>query len=193
MGLRLERIPYPLPLTQPSARSAGHQAEMIGSTGIGKSYLYTNLVSQLKANWLSRSQLRKHADHERELFKELENKDSTLVEYLLSKKHEAIWSQDIALWRKFKFYKYQVRVLGADAFARELCLPIQGAFLDEGVQHNFSRELLDWYTHYAVYNRDDMQRLEDFMKGRSLIFMDASVEYIMRNLKNDTTISWKKT
>lgn len=183
VGLRLERIPSPLPLTQAPARSAGHQIELIGSTGVGKSYLYMSLATQLKGSWISRYQLRKHADHERELFKELENKDSTLLKYLLSKKHEAIYNKNIPLWRKYKLYKYQVRILGADAFARECCLPTLGAFLDEGVQHNFTRELIDWHIHYAIHNRDDMQRLENFMKGRSLIFMDASVEHIMSNLK----------
>ncbi|HSP31066.1 MAG TPA: hypothetical protein VLO13_03520 [Halomonas sp.] len=186
MGVRLQRIPESPTLSQAPSRTAGHHVELIGPSGVGKSYFYAQLSLQLTADWLSRmqiSQISQYSIHRRDSFKELEGKDSTLVEYLLRMKHEFIWNQDMPLYHKHWIYTYFAKQMGNDGFARDLCLPTRSVFLDEGVQHIFTRELLTWHSLRATNSAEDMQRLKDYMKGRSLILLDASVEHIMGNLK----------
>ncbi len=183
MGVRLQRVPVSPALSHAPSRTAGQHVELVGPSGVGKSYFYRQLSLQLTADWLSRSQISQHAIYGRDSFKELEGKDSTLVEYLLRMKHEAIWSQDIPLYRKHGIYTYVAKQMANDSYARDLCLPTRSVFLDEGVQQMFTRELLTWHSQHATNSTENMQRLRDYIKGRSLILVDASVEHIMVNLK----------
>jgi hypothetical protein len=169
--------------------SRGHLVELIGPTGVGKTHLYAHLLPEIGDQWLSRRQVRplmKDCDP----FAELDGALATLVEDLLAWKHQNIWALDIPLWRKVALLQYVTREMALDIYARASVIPLAGMFADTGLTHNFAAELLRWHEQCA--DPSGTEALRAFLRGRSIILLDADADTILKNLKRRNVAGQEK-
>jgi hypothetical protein len=160
--------------------SRGHLVELIGPTGVGKTHFYAHLLPEIGDQWLSRRQVRPLMK-DRDPFAELDGPVAALVENLLAWKQEYIWALDMPLWRKVALLQYVLRETALDIHARASVIPVAGMIADTGITHNFAAELLRWHEQCA--DPSGTEALRAFLRGRSIILLDADADTILNNLR----------
>ncbi|MCG6656350.1 hypothetical protein HOP52_00970 [Halomonas campisalis] len=178
-GIQIHRVPTMKDLGKNVPSTAGKLVELIGPSGVGKTHLYRTLFPKIKRDWHSRSGARAYSKRQGS-FTQCNVDNNPIVEVLLKWKSGNIWCRDIPLWRKVRLYDFFVQEMAADVIAKEKLLASCGMFSDEGVTHNFTRELLQWYE---MRHEDNVDALSSFLHRRLIILVDAPEDYIMSNLK----------
>jgi hypothetical protein len=184
-GLHLRRLPRVADVPEkPGTR--GHHVELIGPTGVGKTYLHDRLLPEIETEWLSWRQVRpllKEMEEDKP-FIDLDGASSALVDDLLAQKKRAIWALDLPVWRKVELLHYVIREMALDIRARARVVPVAGLLSDEGVTHNFATELLRWHEERGRHDPSCEEALNHFLRGRSIILLDADDDTILKNLRH---------
>lgn len=183
-GLQLNRVTAEKQLKS-VPETAGKLVELTGPSGVGKTHLYDSIHSRLKSEWQSRQTATSHAQRTGFSF-EISKQSSNIAEVLLKKKYENILLHDIPLWRKVRLYDFCAKEMATDIVARERILPSCGVFSDDGITHNFSREIIQIYEENSGFSSE---AIVGFFRGRSVIFLDADESLILKNLEKRNTIS----
>ncbi|MBD3896243.1 hypothetical protein IEI94_10315 [Halomonas sp. ML-15] len=182
-GIQLSKIPKDLALDKRQHPSLGSIVELVGPSGVGKSYFYNHLQPELEGNWFFRKEVKKISTYQGSSFSLLNDEDAALVENLLNKKYENIRSVKGVLQRKVALYDFFLKEMAADVYFRHTKLA-RGLFSEDGVTHNFSQELL-WYHEELTKEgaKGKYNVLQRFFDNRAVIFFDAPTSYIIKNLK----------
>lgn len=182
-GVQLSKVPKDLTADKRQRPSVGHVVELIGPSGVGKTYFYNYLRPVLEEGWFFRNEVKKISNYKGSSFSLLQEHDALFIEALLKKKHENVFSGKGALQRKVSLYDFFIREISADVYSRHTKLA-RGLFSDEGVTHNFSREIL-WYHEQLNEGVEKNQHdaLQRFFDNRSVILYDAPTAQIIKNLK----------
>ncbi|WP_141247000.1 hypothetical protein [Halomonas salipaludis] len=182
-GVQLSKIPKDLTTDKHQRPSVGHIIELIGPSGVGKTYFYNHLRSELEGGWYFRQDVKKISNYHGSSFSLLQEKDALFIECLLKKKYENVFLGKETLQRKVSLHEFFVKEIAADVYFRHTKLA-RGLFSDEGVTHNFSKELL-WYHEKLNENGENKlhTELQRFFENRSVLMYDAPTTQIIKNLK----------
>jgi hypothetical protein len=145
--------------------------EFIGVSGVGKSTIYSELLSKRnEKNWLTRQ----------EFFKICNESDGMFEEYFLNyeelAKHklEKIVQRECENWIRLKLCSYFFQVLRENRLIENM-RNAHTLVIEEGLVHNFSEELL-----YLYESRRD--KFREFLKYRVLVYCINTTENIMNNI-----------
>ena len=182
-GVQISKVPKDLTADKRQRPSVGHVIELIGPSGVGKTYFYNYLRFELEGNWFFRNEVKRVSNYKGSSFSLLQEQDALFIECLLKKKHENVFSGKGALQRKVSLYDFFIKEISADVYFRHTTLA-RGLFSDEGVTHNFSREIL-WYHEQLNEGVEKKQHdvLQRFFDNRSVILYEAPTTQIIKNLK----------
>nr|WP_163503661.1 hypothetical protein [Halomonas socia] len=182
-GVQLSKVPKDLTADKRQRPSVGHVVELIGPSGVGKTYFYNYLRSELEGNWFFRNEVKRISNYKGSSFSLLKEQDALLIESFLNKKYDNIFSGKEALQRKISLYEFFLKEMAADVYFRHTKLA-RGLFSEDGITHNFSKEIL-WY-HEKLHEGDEKKQhdvLQRFFDNRSVILYEAPTTQIIKNLK----------
>ena len=163
-------------------KSKGLIIEFVGPPGVGKTTLFNKVFENHWDNWFSKNNMIYLVNKSEKFpFNFLEDKEERMYNELLIAKYDEVNEINLPLQKKTLLYDFYVQELQYDAFARYSDIP-KGLILEEGIIHNFGTNIVDFYAN--SYRRKIGEEFFHYIFfNRSIICLEASVEYIVNNLK----------
>jgi hypothetical protein len=165
--------------------SRGWIVETIGPSGAGKTTLYKNIWPEFKDQWFSKRQIRELIEYHDpiKLFELIDRKTEKLMRLLLHKRFRNLSAcEDTSISKIMKLFNFYFKEMEVDVYAR-YADGRRGLFSDGGLTHNFISEIVEIAQNEGKQDNFYEQSLFKFFKGRGIIHINASPEYIVENLK----------
>lgn len=166
--------------------------EFVGVSGIGKTTFLNRISNQnLREGWfLTKDLYRFHPAESLDSLKSINREQETVYRFMLNSVFdELIAKQEFPFSIKVDIFHYLINVVKYDVFMRNSSFP-KGFMLDEGIVHNFAKEIVALYSLAKNGNFSLDETVGLLFKNRALVYLSASEDYIIGNLKkreNDQT------
>ncbi len=188
LGYKLIRKPEFIPRPEPppdyytleTTPSSGLIVEFLGASGVGKTTFFSAVISDYEQNWLSRTQLKNSGTVKAKApILLMDDLSQQVYGKLLKMKFDNIMKMDcFNLERKIALFQFMLDEIRTDALIKLNPLPM-GLLSDDGLTHNFSREVIGLYEngdeHATAY-------LTWLFSKRALVLLNASPGFVLKNL-----------
>jgi hypothetical protein len=185
-GYRIERVYRGIPETaewKTEYKTKGCIIEFIGVSGVGKTTFFNSAFPVFKSEWFPKSTIvYTFKVDEAKPFSKLDPTGELIYRELLNAKYHNIRKRGYTLQQEIAYYDYFKRELQYDAATRVFELP-RGVITDDGIIHNFSDEILDLHANGITGRNADHVDLHHLFKNRALVYLKATPDYIVNNLK----------
>ena len=174
-GYRIKLIKKPKKVLVENSRTRGVTFEMIGPSGIGKTTLHSKASKVLKYNWnldyLNPNQLQNI-------------KSSSFLDefYLLSISLiiSKFYNDKRGFDENMRLLSFMTGIAKKDRYLKlSGLLDHSGWFLDDSFCHNFTPQVVEIIEKKLISD----EILNEFFTGRKFLFLEAPVEYIIKNLQ----------